>query len=167
MKLKQSLAKLLLMNLHQFPGNCQGVIALNMEDGTLHRFRASNTILATGVSHLTNLGYKLFVYIDNSDEFAFSFMNTGLWQGLFLSNLSTHMYWRWKCYGCTCWFASSSESFIQGCVGYLHFPVLIILASYAIAGSWVCAVPSYGHLWCWMPDYWRLYISNPFFLCLA
>ena len=68
----QSMVKLLFMNLHQFPGNCQGVIALNMEDGTLHRFRASNTILATGVSHLTNLGYKLFVHVDNSDEFAFA-----------------------------------------------------------------------------------------------
>lgn len=30
-------------------GTCQGVIALNMEDGTLHRFRAASTILATGV----------------------------------------------------------------------------------------------------------------------
>ncbi|KAG0594750.1 hypothetical protein M758_UG105900 [Ceratodon purpureus] len=29
-------------------GPCRGVIALNMEDGTLHRFRATNTILATG-----------------------------------------------------------------------------------------------------------------------
>ncbi|XP_050379912.1 succinate dehydrogenase [ubiquinone] flavoprotein subunit 1, mitochondrial [Argentina anserina] len=29
-------------------GSCQGVIALNMEDGTLHRFQASSTILATG-----------------------------------------------------------------------------------------------------------------------
>ncbi|CAI0420030.1 unnamed protein product [Linum tenue] len=29
-------------------GTCQGVIALNMEDGTLHRFRSSSTILATG-----------------------------------------------------------------------------------------------------------------------
>ncbi|CAL9056772.1 unnamed protein product [Musa banksii] len=29
-------------------GACQGVIALNMEDGTLHRFRAAKTILATG-----------------------------------------------------------------------------------------------------------------------
>uniref|UniRef100_A0A803KP69 succinate dehydrogenase n=1 Tax=Chenopodium quinoa TaxID=63459 RepID=A0A803KP69_CHEQI len=29
-------------------GTCQGVIALNMEDGTLHRFRAKSTILATG-----------------------------------------------------------------------------------------------------------------------
>ncbi|PKI47424.1 hypothetical protein CRG98_032184 [Punica granatum] len=29
-------------------GSCQGVIALNMEDGTLHRFHASSTILATG-----------------------------------------------------------------------------------------------------------------------
>lgn len=30
-------------------GTCQGVIALNMEDGTLHRFHAGSTILATGV----------------------------------------------------------------------------------------------------------------------
>ena len=29
-------------------GACVGVIALNMEDGTLHRFRAHNTVLATG-----------------------------------------------------------------------------------------------------------------------
>lgn len=29
-------------------GACRGVIALNMEDGSLHRFRATNTILATG-----------------------------------------------------------------------------------------------------------------------
>ncbi|POO02543.1 Succinate dehydrogenase, flavoprotein subunit [Trema orientale] len=29
-------------------GSCQGVVALNMEDGTLHRFRAASTILATG-----------------------------------------------------------------------------------------------------------------------
>lgn len=27
---------------------CRGVIALNMEDGTMHRFRAKNTVLATG-----------------------------------------------------------------------------------------------------------------------
>ena len=29
-------------------GSCRGVIALNLEDGTLHRFRAQTTILATG-----------------------------------------------------------------------------------------------------------------------
>ncbi|KAJ1930318.1 succinate dehydrogenase flavoprotein subunit [Tieghemiomyces parasiticus] len=29
-------------------GKCRGVIALNMEDGTLHRFLAHNTVLATG-----------------------------------------------------------------------------------------------------------------------
>ncbi len=29
-------------------GECVGVIALNMEDGTLHRFRSHNTVLATG-----------------------------------------------------------------------------------------------------------------------
>ena len=29
-------------------GECVGVIAINLEDGTLHRFRAKNTVLATG-----------------------------------------------------------------------------------------------------------------------
>jgi succinate dehydrogenase (ubiquinone) flavoprotein subunit len=29
-------------------GVCRGVMAMNMEDGTLHRFRAANTVLATG-----------------------------------------------------------------------------------------------------------------------
>ena len=29
-------------------GECRGVLALCMEDGTLHRFRSSQTILATG-----------------------------------------------------------------------------------------------------------------------
>jgi len=29
-------------------GECGGVLAMNMEDGTLHRFRANNTVLATG-----------------------------------------------------------------------------------------------------------------------
>lgn len=29
-------------------GNCRGVVALNMDDGTLHRFRAHETVLATG-----------------------------------------------------------------------------------------------------------------------
>jgi len=27
---------------------CIGVIAMNLEDGTIHRFRALNTVLATG-----------------------------------------------------------------------------------------------------------------------
>jgi len=30
-------------------GECRGVIAYNMEDGTIHRFRAHKTVLATGV----------------------------------------------------------------------------------------------------------------------
>lgn len=29
-------------------GVCRGVIALCLEDGTIHRFRANNTVLATG-----------------------------------------------------------------------------------------------------------------------
>src|SRR5690242_8095122 len=29
-------------------GECRGVIALNLEDGTIHRFRSHQTVLATG-----------------------------------------------------------------------------------------------------------------------
>ncbi|EJU05343.1 succinate dehydrogenase [Dacryopinax primogenitus] len=36
------------LDLIMHEGHCVGVIALNMEDGTLHRFRAHNTVLATG-----------------------------------------------------------------------------------------------------------------------
>ncbi|KAF9348739.1 succinate dehydrogenase flavoprotein subunit [Mortierella sp. AD094] len=36
------------MDLIMENGECRGVIALNMEDGTLHRFRAHKTVLATG-----------------------------------------------------------------------------------------------------------------------
>jgi hypothetical protein len=43
-------------------GECQGVIALNMEDGTLHRFHAANTILATGVKHFLSFLAHLSVH---------------------------------------------------------------------------------------------------------
>jgi len=36
------------MDLIMQNGECKGVIALNLEDGTIHRFRAKNTVLATG-----------------------------------------------------------------------------------------------------------------------
>lgn len=36
------------MDLIMQNGECHGVIALNLEDGTIHRFRAKNTVLATG-----------------------------------------------------------------------------------------------------------------------
>lgn len=29
-------------------GRCVGVIAMDLEDGSIHRFRAANTVLATG-----------------------------------------------------------------------------------------------------------------------
>lgn len=28
---------------------------------------------------------------------------SGLWQSLFFCHLSTYMYWRWQCHGCTGW----------------------------------------------------------------
>lgn len=36
------------LDLIMVDGECRGVTALNMEDGTIHRFRAKNTVLATG-----------------------------------------------------------------------------------------------------------------------
>lgn len=36
------------MDLLMEKGECRGVLALAMEDGTLHRFRAKNTVIATG-----------------------------------------------------------------------------------------------------------------------
>jgi len=32
-------------------GQCKGVMALSLEDGNIHRFRANNTVLATGYQH--------------------------------------------------------------------------------------------------------------------
>ena len=29
-------------------GQCKGVVAISLEDGNIHRFRANNTVLATG-----------------------------------------------------------------------------------------------------------------------
>jgi len=29
-------------------GQCKGVMALSLEDGNIHRFRANNTVIATG-----------------------------------------------------------------------------------------------------------------------
>jgi len=34
--------------MNQDKTQCLGVIAINLEDGSLHRFRANNTVLATG-----------------------------------------------------------------------------------------------------------------------
>lgn len=50
-------------------GACQGVIALNMEDGTLHRFCAANTILATGVALLSFKVQILLLYIKKTIVF--------------------------------------------------------------------------------------------------
>ena len=39
-------------------GECRGIMALNLEDGSIHRFRAKHTILATGYAFLTRLSYE-------------------------------------------------------------------------------------------------------------
>lgn len=42
-------------------GECRGVIALNMEDGTIHRIHAKNTVLATGYVRLLIKKCKLII----------------------------------------------------------------------------------------------------------
>ena len=45
-------------------GSCQGVIALNTEDGTLHRFQAASTILATGVLYAMMIVITMYELIN-------------------------------------------------------------------------------------------------------
>lgn len=42
-------------------GVCKGVIAICLEDGTLHRFRAKNTVLATGC--VAYIGIRWFALV--------------------------------------------------------------------------------------------------------
>lgn len=53
------------------------MIALNMEDGTLHRFRAASTILATGVVIIQHL--LLILAIPNLTLTSNSTDASGLW----------------------------------------------------------------------------------------
>lgn len=40
-------------------GECKGVIALCMEDGSIHRFRAQNTVIATGYAAHSIIAEKI------------------------------------------------------------------------------------------------------------
>ena len=150
-----------------FSGTCQGVIALNMEDGTLHRFRASNTILATGVRTSLRIKYWLFIFIYWIFIAMSLFFNRVMVEPTSQQLQPTHvlvmatLWLRVPDYPFRLVFWTKPDYFDYFTVSFDY------TAPICTAGSWVCAVPSYGHLWCWMPDYWRLYISNPFFLCLA
>lgn len=42
-------------------GECRGIMALNLEDGSIHRFRAKHTVLATG--YASNMS---FLYVAHS-----------------------------------------------------------------------------------------------------
>ena len=43
------------MDLLMDKGRCLGVLAMNLEDGSLHRIKAKNTVLATGYVKLSKL----------------------------------------------------------------------------------------------------------------
>lgn len=63
-------------------GECKGVMALCLEDGTIHRFRSKNTVSV----HLTLFGCQL---IFNSGA-----GNWRLWTCLFLMYISAHLHRR-------------------------------------------------------------------------
>lgn len=68
-------------------GECRGVIAVCLEDGTLHRFRARNTVIATGYVSGCNLMFQ------------------GVRSYLLFMHISSYMHRRWDCYGHKSWFA--------------------------------------------------------------
>lgn len=43
-------------------GECKGVIALCMEDGSIHRFRAQNTVIATGYAAHRLITEKIILF---------------------------------------------------------------------------------------------------------
>lgn len=75
-------------------GECRGVIALCLEDGSLHRFKAKNTVLATG-----GLGNaKFFAYKDIYRIKIFRYYltcrpNWQLWEDVLLLYIRSYMYW--------------------------------------------------------------------------
>ena len=50
-------------------GRCVGVIALNLEDGSLHRFRSKNTVLATGFVIFICIFAWLLFFHNNSRKY--------------------------------------------------------------------------------------------------
>ena len=44
-------------------GECRGVIALCLEDGSIHRFRAKNTVLATGWVEMHQHNHAPFIFM--------------------------------------------------------------------------------------------------------
>jgi len=74
-------------------GACQGVIALNMEDGTLHRFSAKSTILATGVFMIAIFHFPNLQSFDFSlvSLFSFSVFNRDMVGLISLQPLPIHV----------------------------------------------------------------------------
>lgn len=140
-------------------GSCQGVIALNMEDGTLHRFQSSSTILATGVCLIFHR------------------------KMLFSEELLYHLYNYWSCfcqgYGRAYFSATSAHTCtgdgnamvaraglpLEVCLAViLHFKnvsffIIIYHSCCLFLGSRVCAVPSNWNIWCWLSHYRRWVLS--------
>ena len=56
----------------------QGVIAWNLTDGTIHRFRSY-----------------------------YNYSNRGIWKSLLLCNICSYLYWRWQCNGLKGWTSTS------------------------------------------------------------
>ena len=55
-------------------GKCVGVIALCLEDGSLHRFRAKNTVIATGYAIMNSVNYELsYLHVHVNDLVLYGF----------------------------------------------------------------------------------------------
>lgn len=154
-----------------YAGICQGVIALNMEDGTLHRFQASSTILATGVHdflllvwHLSFFYYfiplimdiwgSIFYYIRVTVEHTFlqpQHIHALVMAMPWLLVLGSHLRFLLL-------FSNFNFKMISHIASFLSLPFswLDIL----FAGSRVCAISPNRYIWSWLPYHRRLVFLN-------
>jgi succinate dehydrogenase/fumarate reductase flavoprotein subunit len=70
-------------------GECLGITAMNMEDGTFHRMFARNTVLATGGAFIRN----------DTIGNACSTDAARVWKSLLQRYQRTYEYRRWECHG--------------------------------------------------------------------
>lgn len=90
------------MDLIMEDGECRGVIALCLEDGTIHRFRAKNTVCYNNLIKTLFRTYRFFFV-------TVGFGDRWLRSHIFLLYIRTHLHRRWYGDGIACRFTKSGS----------------------------------------------------------
>lgn len=75
------------MDLIMEDGECRGVVALCLEDGTIHRFRAKNTVCDESIKILFRM-YRFFFWL-----VTVGIGDWRLWSYLFLLHIGAYLHW--------------------------------------------------------------------------